>query len=93
MRENFWRYLRTFENLKQNNIKVSILYYYLGSKMENSEIKMKMDYYRDVYNKCLLLSDERKKVLTHHCTYFLEQYEYYNKLNTSYENKENKVLK
>ena len=93
MRENFSRYLRTFENLKQNNIKVCILYYYLGSKMENSEIKMKMDYYRDVYNKCLLLSDERKKVLTHPCTYFLEQYEYYNKLNTSYENKENKVLK
>ena len=31
--------------------------------MENSEIKikMKMDYYRDVYNKCLLLSDERKR--------------------------------
>lgn len=45
------------------------------------QVKMKMDYYNDVYNKCLTLPQDKKQYLTTSCEEFLKKYEYYKKLN------------
>tara|TARA_B100000035_G_scaffold264_1_gene238 strand:+ start:107 stop:307 length:201 start_codon:yes stop_codon:yes gene_type:complete len=51
------------------------------NKHVKEQVKMKMNYYNDVYNKCLLLPEEKKQYLSKGCDEFLKKYEYYKRLN------------
>ena len=53
------------------------LNYVMNDQEMKFESKRYMEYYNDVYNKCLLLSDEKKQYLTKPCSYYLEKYESY----------------
>ena len=54
--------------------------YIMNKEEQAASIKKNIEHYNNTYNNCILSNEEKKQSFQQPCSYYLEKYEYFKKL-------------